>query len=125
MEGLIRIGGIYSLGFVAFHLLFWRIFNWREDLRSLAFLNRAIMQVLNLSLTFVFVIFGYVSLAHTRELLETPLGRSLLVLIALFWLWRAVQQPLFFGLRHWGSVAFLLLFLLGSVLYGIPAMMAV
>jgi len=88
------------------------------------FLNRAIMQVLNLSLTFVFVIFGYVSLVHTCELVETPLGRSLLAVIALFWLWRASQQPLFFGLRHWGSVAFLLLFLLGSVLYAVPAAMA-
>lgn len=124
MEVLIQAGGVYCLGFVVFHLLFWRIFSWREDLRSLSFLNRAIMQVLNLSLTFVFAIFGYVSLAHTRELLETPLGRSLLALIALFWLWRAIQQPLFFGLRHRGSVAFLLLFLLGSVLYAIPAAMA-
>jgi hypothetical protein len=36
------------------------------------------------SSVFVFVIFG--SLVHTRELVETPLGRSLLALIVLLWL---------------------------------------
>lgn len=121
MDTLIKAGGIYSFGFVVFHLMFWRIFNWGEDLESLSFLNRAIMQVLNLSLTFVFVIFGYISLFHSKELLESSLGHSLLVLIALFWLLRAIEQIMFYKLRHWGSVIFLLIFLSGAVLYGIPA----
>ena len=121
MDALIKAGGIYSFGFVVFHLMFWRIFNWDEDLRSLSFLNRAIMQVVNLSLTFVFVIFGYISLFHSKELLESSLGHSLLVLIALFWLFRAIEQVVFFKLKHWGSVIFLLVFLSGAVLYGIPA----
>jgi hypothetical protein len=121
MELLIKLGGIYNLGLVVFHLLFWRIFNWGEDLRKLSFLNRAIMQVLNLSLTFVFVIFAWLSLAHSAGLLASPLGHGLLVLMALFWFLRALQQPLFFGLRHWGSVAFLLIFLTGAALYGVPA----
>ena len=121
MEILIKAGGVYSLGFVIFHLLFWRLFDWDRDLRSLSFLNRAIMQVVNLSLTFVFVIFGYISLMHTRELLESSLGHSLLLLIALFWFLRAIEQVIFFKLKHWGSVAFLAVFLLGSLLYGIPA----
>jgi len=125
MEILIKAGGVFSICFVIFHLLFWKIFHWREDLRSLSFLNRAIMQVVNLSLTFVFAIFGYLSLAHSEELLQSPLGHSLLVLIALFWLLRAVEQAVFFKLKHWGSVAFLVVFLLGSLLYGIPAAYAI
>lgn len=120
-EALIRAGGLYTTGFVVFHLLFWRLFNWKQDLRSLSFLNRAIMQVVNLSLTFAFVIFAWISLAHTNELLTTPLGRSLLVRIALFWLARAIEQVIFFRLRHWGSWAFLVIFLAGAALYGIPA----
>lgn len=124
METVIKAGGIYSFAFVVFHLLFWWLFNWKADLRSLSFLNRCIMQVLNLSLTFAFVIFGYISLVHTRELFVTPLGNSLLVLIALFWLARAVEQVIFFKLGHWGSVAFLIVFLAGAGLYGIPAVYA-
>jgi len=121
MELLIKAGGIYNIVLVIFHLLFWRIFNWKEDLRSLSFLNRAIMQVLNLSLTFAFIMFSYISLVHTKELMSTSLGQTLLVLMAVFWLARSVEQVVFFKLRYWGSVAFLVFFLLGTVLYAIPA----
>lgn len=125
MELLVKAGGLYCICLIIFHLLFWRIFDWEKDLRSLTFLNRAIMQVLNLSLTFVFFIFAYVSLFHARELLHSGLGRSLLLLIALFWLLRALQQVIFFRLAHWRSIAFLFIFLSGAVLYGIPALSVV
>ncbi|NQT62328.1 MAG: hypothetical protein HQ556_05155 [Candidatus Marinimicrobia bacterium] len=121
MEVLIKLGGIYNIVLVIFHLLFWRIFDWKNDLRNLSFLNRAIMQVLNLSLSFVFIIFSYISLAHTNELLSTALGHSLLILMTLFWVARSIEQIVFFKLKHWGSVAFLAFFLVGAVLYAIPA----
>ena len=121
MEALIKAGGIFNIALVLFHVSFWRLFKWNEDLRNLLFLNRATMQVLNISLTLVFVIFAYISFAHTRELLTTPLGNSLLVLMALFWLARSIQQILFYKLRHWLSWVFLLVFMAGCVLYAIPA----
>ncbi|MCK4894277.1 MAG: hypothetical protein KAT07_09935, partial [Calditrichia bacterium] len=85
----ILTGGLYCLGFVIFHLTFWKLFKWQEDLTSLTFINRAVMQVLNLSLTFAFFIFGYISLFHAQELQTTSLGTSLLLLISIFWLLRA------------------------------------
>jgi len=121
MESLIKLGGIYNIILVVFHLFFWRIFNWKEDLRSLSFLNRQTMQVVNLSLTIVFVIFAYISLTHTNELLSTQLGKSLLFSIALLWLARTAMQAVFYKLKHWSSVAFLAYFFAGGLLYGIPA----
>jgi len=121
MEALIKAGGIYNIILVVFHLLFWRIFHWKEDLQSLSFLNRAILPVVNLSLTFVFVIFAYISLVHTIELLSTPLGNSLLIFISLLWSARAIMQIIYFKLDHWTSFAFLFFFLAGTVIYGIPA----
>ena len=85
METLIKAGGFFNIGLVMFHLAFWRLFNWDEDLKKISFLNRAVMQVLNISLIFAFVIFSYISLAHTKELVSTPLGHSLVMLMALFW----------------------------------------
>ena len=117
---LLLVGGCYSLAFAVFHLLFWRIFKWNTELKQLSFLNRAIMQVLNLCLIWVFVIFGYVSLFHADGLLSTSLGHSLLVLIALFWLFRAIEQIIFFRLKIWGSWAFLAVFLIGVLLYALP-----
>ena len=121
METLIKIGGLYNIILIVFHLLFWRIFNWKEDLRSLTFLNKATLQVVNLSLTFVFVIFAYLSFAHSDELLTSPLGKSLLIFMSVFWFFRSLLQPLFFRLKHWGSVAFMIFFFAGGLLYGIPA----
>ena len=119
---LVHLGGWYNLLLVVLHLLFWRIFDWRRDLRSLTFVNRAVMQVLNISLTAAFAIFAWISLRHAGALLDTGLGHDLLLLMALFWLARAVQQVVFFKLRKWVSWAFLAYFLLGAVLYGIPAL---
>lgn len=121
MELLIKAGGIYNIVLVVFHLFFWRIFNWKDDLRSLTFLNRAIMQVLNLSLTFAFIIFSYISLFHTKELISTPLGQSLLVFMALFWFARSIEQVIFFKLNRWKSIAFFVFFLIGAVLYAVPS----
>ncbi len=119
-EVWIVIGGIYHLLLIVFHLMFWKIFDWRRDLASLGFLNRQIMQVLNLCLIFVFVIFAYVSFEHSAELLSTGLGQALLLLIAVFWFARAIEQVIFFRLRRLLSIGFLLAFVLGGLLYLYP-----
>ena len=79
------------------------------------------MPVVNLSLIFVFIIFAYISLVHSTELLTSPLGNSLLIMIALFWLAMYLLKIIFFKLDHWLSFAFLCYFLAGAALYGIPA----
>lgn len=116
-ETLLNIGGVFNVAFAIFHLLFWRIFRWKEELANLSFVNRAIVQVLNLCLTFVFVIFAYLSFIHPRELFAPGLGRSLVALMAAFWLLRAIEQVVFFRLRHWASWAFFAAFLGGSGIY--------
>ena len=118
-ETLLRIGGIYNLLFVVFHLFFWRIFDWKNDLASLTSINRAIMQVLNLCLTFVFVIFGTLSLLNPEQMVSTDLGRTLTGLIAIFWFLRAVEQIIFFKLKKPVSWVFLLIFLVGTGLYAV------
>jgi hypothetical protein len=119
-EALVVAGGIYTLTLIIFHLLFWRIFKWPETLAPLNFINRATMQVLNISLTFIFFIFAYISLLHTSELLNTQLGRTILALVSALWLFRAVLQLVFYGWRHKASAALAVYFLLGAILYGAP-----
>jgi len=121
-EILIMSGGVFNIALIIFHSLFWRIFDWQNDLKTLSFINRNIMQVLNISLTFAFVIFAYISLFHTDELLSTETGLSLLVLMSLFWFFRAIQQIIFFKLKAILSWVLFMVFMLGSVLYAIPAL---
>ncbi len=119
-ETLINIGGVYTVALIIFHLLFWRIFNWPETLEALSYINKSTMQVLNISITFIFFMFAYVSFAHTSELLNTKLGNSLLVLISCLWLFRAVQQVIFYKFKHKASIGLTVYFLIGALLYGMP-----
>lgn len=120
MKQLLIAGSIYNLFFAVYHLLFWKIFKWETQLSHLDFINNAIMQVLNLCLTFCFLIFSYVSFFHTSELLTTRLGQSLLTGMAIFWMLRAIEQIVFFKLRHWASIVFLIIFIGGAAIYIIP-----
>jgi hypothetical protein len=113
-------GGIFNLGFAVFHLFFWRLFDWRKDLASLTAVNRSVMQILNLCLTFLLFVMAYVSLFLRQHMLSTDLGKTLLISVALFWFLRMLEQIFMFEPRNRLSAIFTLIFLLGSVLYILP-----
>jgi hypothetical protein len=119
-EVMILLGGFYNLGFAIFHLMFWRLFRWKRDLSSLIFINRSVTQILNLCLTFVFLLMAYISFFNTSELIQTNLGKALLVGFSLFWFLRMIEQIIFFGIRDLISIALTLVFLFGCVIYLIP-----
>lgn len=112
-------GGIYTAGFALFHLAFWRLFDWREQLPRLKPINRAVMQVLNLTLTVVFILFAWISIAHADAMAGTALGRALTGGIAVIWVLRAVQQLVFFD-KSIASLSFFALFVFGAALYTLP-----
>jgi hypothetical protein len=122
MKTLITIGGIYHLGFAVFHLAFWRLFSWKKDLSRLSPVNRKIMQILNLRLTYVFVAVGLISLLLAESLLSSDLGKAVLIGVALFWLMRAIEQVVFFGLRQAASLVIFLVFLAGAAIYLYPVL---
>jgi hypothetical protein len=108
--------GLFHLAFAIFHLTFWKVFRWREELPRLGFINRAVMQILNLRLTYLFFVFSGLMLALPEEMLGTRLGMALLAAISVGWVMRAVEQVVFFGVRNATSAAFTLLFLVGAAL---------
>lgn len=114
---MLYIGGLYHLAFFFFHLAFWKLFDWKNDLQSLSEINRAVIQILNLRLMWIFLVFAYVSFFHADDLLTTTLGKTILVGIIFFWLIRAVEQIIFFGLGKKVSIAFFIAFLLGAGFY--------
>lgn len=83
-ETVLFIGGVYILLLVLLHLMFWKLFDWKNDLGKLSFINRQVMQILNLTLTSAFIIFSYISIFHSTEMLTTDLGKVLLLLISIF-----------------------------------------
>ena len=120
MKILILIGGFLWLAVFVFHIFFWKLFRWKKDLGKLTETNKAIMQVLNLCLMLCFLIFAYISIFQSEELLTTSLGKSLLIGMFLFAFFRVIEQFIFFDLKNIRSKIFLLAALLGAGLYLIP-----
>lgn len=120
MRFLIIIGGFFWIAVFIFDCFFWKIFKWNRDLGNLTPVNRAIMQVLNLSLMCCFLIFAFVSIYHADELITTGLGRSLLAGMAIFGVLRAIEQVIFFDLRPLMSRVFLVLVIVCTALYLVP-----
>jgi hypothetical protein len=104
--------GIYHLGFALFHLGFWKLLRWKEELARLGHVNRAVTQILNLCLTYFFFAFAVLAFVFPEGLSD-----AVLAILAGFWLLRAVEQVVFFRRLGAGTnVAFVALFLVGAAL---------
>jgi hypothetical protein len=119
-NALLSLAGFYCFAFAAFHLSFWKVFRWKSDLHKLTPVNRGIMQVLNLRLTFVFIVAGAALLLFQDILEGTNFGKFVLVAMSLFWLMRAIEQIIFWGLRSFFSNVLFIVFLVGAALPVIP-----
>ncbi len=121
---IIYLCGIHGLGFALFHAFFWRIFDWKNDLRQNSIANRAIIQIANLCLIYFFLFVAFVCFFFPKELLSNKLGNAFLIGIAIFWLLRAIEQFIFLRYHHWMIHLLTFLFLLGVVLFSLPIFLA-
>ena len=117
---LLIVGSFYHIGFAIFHLFFWRLFHWKKDLASLAIINRSVMQILNLHITFVFIIVAYISMFYSSEMVSTNLGKVIIASISIFWFIRFIDQIFFFGLKKRLSIILTIFFFVGCIIYLIP-----
>ncbi len=117
----VQVGGVINFLFVIFHLSFWRLFNWEQSLASLSLEDRAVMQVLNIHTAYALAMFAVVSLVFPGELSTTKLGRIISLSIAGFWILRALNQAVFWGLSFAGSWIALIACLVIAALYLIPS----
>jgi hypothetical protein len=85
-----------------FHLGFWKIFNWKNELPKLTDLNRGIMQALNIVIVYIFAgatVFIFLLVGHNAI---NELERALLAFIGGIYILRAAVQFPFFGLKQLG-----------------------
>lgn len=119
-EALVYLCGVHSLGFAVFHLAFWKLFGWPAALRQTNVATRAVTQIINLRLIYVFLGVAVLCFWLPHDLLTTRLGHALLAGMVLFWLGRLVEQFVF--LRYNQPLVHVLtaLFALGAVLFALP-----
>jgi hypothetical protein len=121
MTWCIQLGGLFHLALALFHLSFWTLFGWNDELARLRPLNRGVLQVLNLRLTYLFFAFAVLSCCWPEQFLRPGLGLALCVVLAGFWWLRALEQFLFFRPRHWWVAG---VFCCGALLYTLPLVRA-
>ncbi len=121
---LVQLCGIHSFAFAAFHLAFWKLFDWKRDLQKASVATRAVTQILNLRLIYLFLGIGVLCFAFTRELHATPLGRALLVFMSLFWVGRTIEQFVFLRINTPLVHVLTALFVLGTILFALPLLPA-
>ena len=116
----IKLAAFFNLSFGVFHLFFWKVLKWKEQLMLVSTTNRAVIQTLNICLAFLFFLISYIFYFHFNEVLTTAIGNVLLLGIALFWSIRVVAQIYFFNLKERIHQLLLILFIAGIVIHIIP-----
>lgn len=119
-EWLIVAGGVHSLAFAAFHMAFWRLFDWRRSLATANRADRAILQILNLRLIYVFLCMAALCFGFTTQLHATALGRAILAGMSLFWVGRTIEQFIFLRIDRVLVHVLTALFVVGAALFALP-----
>ena len=120
MKTIIFLCGLYSTAFAIFHILFWRLFNWKKELEKLNFANRGIVQILNTRIIYFFLFVAYIYFVYPDELLTSNLGKTFLTGIFLFWLGRTIEQFVFLKVNNKYVHILTAIFLIGTILFALP-----
>lgn len=91
---LIIVGIIFI--FLAFiHIVFPKYFEWEKEFKSISLANRQIMKIHTVFIALTVFLMGLLCLTSANDLMETSLGKKIILGLAIFWTTRLVFQ--FFG----------------------------
>lgn len=117
---LLNICGFYNLAFAIFHISFWRIFKWNKDLKSISIGNRAIIQILNIRLIYIFLLMAFIYFFYSDQLIGTKLGFVLLIGFLGFWIGRTIEQFIFLRVKSKMVTILTIVFFIGIVIHLLP-----
>ncbi|GAB3963283.1 hypothetical protein GCM10028805_66070 [Spirosoma harenae] len=121
--GIVYLCGVHSLGFAIFHAFFWKIFNWKTDLKTSSLPTRAIIQISNLRLIHIFLLSAVLCFWVPSELVSTKVGQIFLAGMALFWFGRTIEQAIFLPYNQAFIYILTSLFMLGALLFTLPLLL--
>jgi hypothetical protein len=120
---LLYVCGFYNILLSIFHILFWRIFKWKITLNKGSKTNKAIIQIINIQLIYLFAFMAIIYLLFPTELLNTKLGNTILIGYAGFWIVRFIQQFIFLKQKGKFVISLSFLFFFGAVIHLLPILL--
>ena len=120
---VIYLAGVYNISLALFHLLFWKLFDWRKDLLRLSHANKAIMQIFNVQMIYYFLFVAVVCFWLPSELTFSKLGKVFLGGNTLFWFIRVIQQFVFLRINDYRVHILTGVFVVGTILFGLATIM--
>lgn len=96
---MIIVGGVLTLMMALFHIRFPIIFHWKQDFSKIGIPKARIHYTIHIALLLLFIGMGSLSIFYSEEMgKELGVGFGICIMIASFWLWRAIWQILYFKL---------------------------
>lgn len=122
-ELIIYLCGVHSVLFAVFHIFFPKLFKWKEDFKNNSVANRAILQISNLLLIFIFLLMAFLCFFYTNQLLGTEIGNVVLIGFSGFWILRIVTQFIFLPYNKVVIHILTAAFIIGAVLFALPLLL--
>lgn len=109
---ILQASGLVNVFFLVFHVLFYGIFGWEKSLACLSRFDWAIFMTYHAIVILAIGAMAVICLFYARYLLQTALGKPVLVFFALFYIVRIAAEFLFFGYSGASSVYVIVMCLL-------------
>jgi len=106
MEIHLKIIGTLLVLLSLIHIIFPKYFNWKEGLKSLSLINRQMMTVHTFFIALTVFLMGLLFITSSTELIETSLGKTIVLGLAIFWSIRLFIQLFVYSPKLWKGKIF-------------------
>jgi len=119
---ILYIGAFILFVFALFHIAFWEMFNWKEELLKVSLETAGILKILNLASVYLLLFSAGMVIFISLKKINDFLSKAILIFISGYFLLRIVAGYIYFG---WSVSEFIiwLLCLVSSSIFVLAAFM--
>ncbi|MDP2542474.1 hypothetical protein CSC81_12105 [Tenacibaculum discolor] len=101
MEVHLKIIGYLLILLALIHAIFPKYFKWKDELKGLSLMNKQMMMVHTFFIALTVFLMGSILVLESKELIETNLGRKIILGFAVFWSIRLFIQLFVYSPELW------------------------
>lgn len=101
-----KIIGVLLIILAFVHVIFPKYFNWKQELKPLSLINQQMMTIHTFFIALVVFLMGLLCLTSATELVDTKLGKTISLGLAIFWTIRLLIQFFGYSSKLWKGKTF-------------------